>query len=178
MSKIYKILGAGPNILNALYLPAALLVILGILPTLIDPRATSTKLGISGVLLLTFCILMHGQENQIPDVSFLTASEIYLGACFLFMISTLVDIVILNHVFVVLPVSKIDSAQETDEIELDLIDCEGVTSVEEKGTVRIKQFQRQLNVDKMFRNVYLTVFVCFNVVYWIWVWWISKHRDE
>jgi len=156
------------TILVSLYLPAALLVLLGILPTLMEPRSTSTRIGIAGILILTFCILIHGQEKQIPDVSYLTASEIYLGVCFFFMILTLVEIVILNHVFEVLPLSKVASEQKIDEIELDLIDSESFTGTGEKTDAgRVKQFQRQLNVDKKFRIIYITIFVCFNVVYWI-----------
>jgi len=98
------------------YLPATVMVILGGLSTYVDPSSTPARVGMSVTTVLTISTVIQGLKNQLPSVSYLTALDVYLWACFFFLSSTLVEYAYLNYVTVILPHYKV---KMTDDDQLD-----------------------------------------------------------
>lgn len=57
-------------------------------------------MGITSVL--TVSTVIQGLKSQLPKVSYLTALDVYLWVCFLFVGSTLVEYAYINYMTVVL----------------------------------------------------------------------------
>jgi len=68
--------------------------------------------GMSVTTVLTISTVIQGLKNQLPSVSYLTALDVYLWACFFFLSSTLVEYAYLNYVTVILPHYKVKSDDE------------------------------------------------------------------
>merc|ERR1711972_1048211 len=94
------------------YLPATVMVILGGLSTYVDPSSTPARVGMSVTTVLTISTVIQGLKNQLPSVSYLTALDVYLWACFFFLSSTLVEYAYLNYVTVILPHYEVKSEDE------------------------------------------------------------------
>ena len=88
------------------------MVILGGLSTYVDPSSTPARVGMSVTTVLTISTVIQGLKNQLPSVSYLTALDVYLWACFFFLSSTLVEYAYLNYVTVILPHYKVKSEDE------------------------------------------------------------------
>ena len=91
------------------YLPATVMVLLGGLSTYIDAKSSPARVGMGITTVLTISTVITGIKAQLPAVSYLTALDIYLWACFFFVSITLVEYAFLNYYTIVIPRSKSDS---------------------------------------------------------------------
>nr|CAB3248029.1 gamma-aminobutyric acid receptor subunit rho-2-like [Phallusia mammillata] len=78
------------------YFPAMIMVVLAGLGMWIDPRSVPARVSMGVTSVLTISTIITGLKSSLPKVSYLTAMDIYLWVCFLFVFSTVLEFCVLN----------------------------------------------------------------------------------
>nr|XP_018671511.2 gamma-aminobutyric acid receptor subunit rho-2-like [Ciona intestinalis] len=80
------------------YFPALIMVVLAGLGMWIDPRSVPARVALGVTSVLTISTIITGLKASLPKVSYLTAMDIYLWVCFLFVFSTVLEFCCLNFI--------------------------------------------------------------------------------
>nr|CAB3248032.1 gamma-aminobutyric acid receptor subunit rho-2 [Phallusia mammillata] len=78
------------------YFPAMIMVVLAGLGMWIDPSSVPARVSLGVTSVLTISTVITGLKGSLPKVSYLTAMDIYLWVCFLFVFSTVLEFCVLN----------------------------------------------------------------------------------
>jgi len=78
------------------YFPGMIMVILGGLSMFLDAKSVPARVSMGVMTVLTTSTIIQGLKNSLPQVSYLTALDIYLWACFLFVFAAVLEYVALN----------------------------------------------------------------------------------
>ena len=78
------------------YFPAQIMVIIGGLASFVHPSAVSARVGLGITTILTVSTLVQGIKNKAPPVAYMTAMDVYLWVCFLFVASSLTEFIYLS----------------------------------------------------------------------------------
>ncbi|CAK8684626.1 unnamed protein product [Clavelina lepadiformis] len=73
------------------------MVVLAGLGMWLDPRSVPARVTISVTSVLTMSTIINGLKTSLPKVSYLTAMDIYLWICFLFIFATVLEFCVFNH---------------------------------------------------------------------------------
>ncbi|CAK8698666.1 unnamed protein product [Clavelina lepadiformis] len=80
------------------YFPAMIMVVLAGLGMWIDPKSVPARVAMGVTSVLTISTIITGLKATFPKVSYLTAMDIYLWVCFLFVFSTVMEFCVLNFI--------------------------------------------------------------------------------
>jgi len=78
------------------YFPCILMVILGGLSMFLDGKSVPARVSMSAITLLTTATIIQGLKNCQPQVSYMTALDIYLWVCFFFVFVSFLEYVAFN----------------------------------------------------------------------------------
>ncbi|ESP02704.1 hypothetical protein LOTGIDRAFT_138000 [Lottia gigantea] len=78
------------------YVPCALLVVLSWVSFWINREATADRIALGTTTVLTMTILGIENRNDFPKVSYITALDLYIAVCFVFVLSTTVEFAIVH----------------------------------------------------------------------------------
>nr|XP_039258335.1 gamma-aminobutyric acid receptor subunit rho-2-like isoform X1 [Styela clava] len=99
------------------YFPAIIMVILAGLGMWLDPRSVPARVAMGITSVLTISTIITGLKSSLPKVSYLTAMDLYLWACFLFVFATVLEYCVLNYVMTI-QVKKIRRGLKNEEMIL------------------------------------------------------------
>ena len=78
------------------YLPAILMVLLAGFSMWIDAKSVPARITLCVTTVLTIITIIASLKSTMPKVSYLTALDIYLWICFIFVLSTVIEYTCLN----------------------------------------------------------------------------------
>ncbi|XP_059152298.1 gamma-aminobutyric acid receptor alpha-like [Physella acuta] len=87
---------AGYFLIN-LYLPCCLLVVLSWVSFWINREATADRIALGSMTALTMTILGIENKSQLPKVSYITALDVYVALCFVFVIATTLEFAVVHY---------------------------------------------------------------------------------
>nr|XP_002126566.2 gamma-aminobutyric acid receptor subunit rho-1-like [Ciona intestinalis] len=79
------------------YFPALIMVVLAGLGMWIDPRSVPARISLGVTSVLTISTVITGLKTSLPKVSYLTAMDVYLWTCFIFVFSTVLEFCVVNY---------------------------------------------------------------------------------
>nr|XP_002127661.1 gamma-aminobutyric acid receptor subunit rho-2 [Ciona intestinalis] len=133
------------------YFPAMAMVLLAGLGMWVDPKSVPARVALGVTSVLTISTIIAGLKSSLPKVSYLTAMDIYLWACFLFVFSTVLEYCVLNYMMTQAGSEKSQVASTA----MSLRSCWYRTARRDPSSL-----------DGYFRVGYLITFLVFNVAYW------------
>nr|NP_001191487.1 gamma-aminobutyric acid receptor alpha-like precursor [Aplysia californica]AAL37252.1 GABA A receptor alpha subunit [Aplysia californica] len=80
-----------------LYLPCCLLVVLSWASFWINREATADRIALGSTTVLTMTILGIENKSQLPKVSYITALDVYVALCFVFVIATTIEFAVVHY---------------------------------------------------------------------------------
>lgn len=80
------------------YLPAILMVLLAGFSMWIDAKSVPARVTLCVTTVLTIITIIASLKTTMPKVSYLTALDMYLWICFIFVLSTVIEYTVLNTV--------------------------------------------------------------------------------
>ncbi|KAK6172963.1 hypothetical protein SNE40_016511 [Patella caerulea] len=98
------------------YVPCALLVVLSWVSFWINREATADRIALGTTTTLTMTILGIENRNDFPKVSYITALDLYIAVCFVFVLATTVEFAIV-HSFTKYGTGEPFLAESTDDEE-------------------------------------------------------------
>ena len=84
------------------YVPALTMVLIGGLGTFVDPKSSPARVMLGVTSILTIITIIQSTKAQFPMVNYLTALDIYLWTCFLFVGSVLAEFICMSYTTIVL----------------------------------------------------------------------------
>jgi hypothetical protein len=142
------------------YLPSAFIVILSWLSFWLSYREVATRVFVGLLAILATMVIGHGASTTIPRVTFITAMNVWMGVCHLFIFASLVEFI------VVVVLSRRNGSGAN-------IRGEPVVSPEEERAQpqRVVKTEGQDDVSHVgvvSRIAFPLAFIIFNVIYWIY----------
>ncbi|GFN78027.1 gamma-aminobutyric acid receptor subunit alpha-6 [Plakobranchus ocellatus] len=135
-----------------LYLPCCLLVVLSFVSFWINREATAERIALGSTTVLTLTILGIENKSQLPKVSYITALDIYVALCFVFVIATTIEFAVV-HYFTKYGTGEPLMLSSDDESSMDEMSSEDNTSLGslalENGDFTLQDFPwppQQINV--------------------------------
>ncbi|XP_013419259.1 glycine receptor subunit alpha-3 [Lingula anatina] len=162
-----------------LYAPTVVVVLLSFLNFFIDPRAVPARVSIGLITVLTITTQSVSIQDRLPTVSYITAADVWLTACLLFVFGSMLEYTAVN---VLLQKEKkrekkgigalagnINKAFR-DSFSTDLNGSKVDLHVEVNGALGASEFDKpwltMSNVDKVAKFVFFIGFAVFNIIYW------------
>ena len=159
------------------YLPAVVMVLLAGMASFLDPKSSPARVTLGITSVLTIATVIQGMKSLLPQVNYLTALDVYLWVCFFFVCVTLVEYIYLNYYTIVRPSYK---NKRLKARRMTMVNVSGVTSTmnlgREGGSEGLSEHDlRRVQIDSCFRVVYFISFFMFNVWYWFWHFYKTRH---
>ncbi|KFM67672.1 Glutamate-gated chloride channel, partial [Stegodyphus mimosarum] len=148
-----------------LYLPTAALVLLSFVTFGLRSHMTTARFGILMGTLICFFVVNTSASNLIPEISYTTALDVWMGVCVCFIFGVLLELCLV-----------VNMNEKSDQQGLDV---SGDQLTEEKTTHSLLRFTvaplRWLNkystkgqrTDAISRILFPSVFALFNFIYWL-----------
>ncbi|CAG5135697.1 unnamed protein product, partial [Candidula unifasciata] len=80
-----------------LYLPCCLLVVLSWVSFWINREATADRIALGSTTVLTMTIIGIENKSQLPKVSYVTAMDVYVALCYVFVIATTLEFAVVHY---------------------------------------------------------------------------------
>ncbi|CAG5129609.1 unnamed protein product, partial [Candidula unifasciata] len=80
-----------------LYLPCCLLVVLSWVSFWINREATADRIALGSTTVLTMTIIGIENKSQLPKVSYVTAMDVYVALCYVFVIATTIEFAAVHY---------------------------------------------------------------------------------
>ncbi|XP_076821696.1 gamma-aminobutyric acid receptor subunit rho-2-like [Clavelina lepadiformis] len=148
------------------YFPALAMVLLAGLGMWIDPKSAPARVSLGVTSVLTISTIINGLKAILPKVSYLTAMDIYLWVCFIFVFSTVLEFCVLNYLmhkqekFIGRRLSQRSTTSQILSRKTFCL-CDGATGL-----------------DVKFRICYFTTFLVFNIIYWTYYTAVAQHDED
>nr|CAB3248044.1 gamma-aminobutyric acid receptor subunit rho-2 [Phallusia mammillata] len=139
------------------YFPAMSMVTLAGLGMWIDPRSVPARVALGVTSVLTIATIITGMKSSLPKVSYLTAMDIYLWVCFLFVFATVLQFCALNYFM---------KRQQNRKARIHRTSAK--TSFESWRKKICCFSDDPAALDIFFRLGYFITFLLFNVAYWVY----------
>ncbi|XP_062621375.1 glycine receptor subunit alpha-2-like isoform X1 [Saccostrea cucullata] len=152
------------------YVPSCLIVILSWVSFWLNVESTPARISLGLLTVLTMTTQSSGAKASLPRVSYVKAIDIWMSTCLIFVFAALIEFAYVNVLARVEQrrgksvTSNMNEAKEFEEEEKEKKRCWCFRNLEDRERARL--------VDKISRVVFPTVFILFNIIYWIlYVFW-------
>ncbi|KAL3310257.1 hypothetical protein Ciccas_011183 [Cichlidogyrus casuarinus] len=188
MAKFYLKRNTGYFLLQ-IYLPCSLLVVMSWVGFWINREATADRIGLGIMTVLTMVFMGMDNKKDLPRVPYSTALDVYVAACFAFILATIIEFACV-HYFTKVGFGEyypfLNTPQETsvlqrrpsfidklkyydDRLWTGCIAC--ITGSVSYRKYKMKKINSQINsvsrIDRASRLFFPLGFITFNVCYWI-----------
>ncbi|XP_077989437.1 glycine receptor subunit alpha-3-like [Glandiceps talaboti] len=165
-----------------IFIPSFLLVLLSWVSFWINPFASPARISLCITAVLTITTQAIGVHEALPKVSYVTAIDVWMALCLIFVTASLFEYACVNHCLQRFGKSRIKDILSKAGAEIALVDI--TSSSEHRGSgfqrqtnvsdtydieSQIKQHEevaQALRIDRFCRCVFPMSFVAFNLVYW------------
>ncbi|XP_077988485.1 glycine receptor subunit alpha-2-like [Glandiceps talaboti] len=153
------------------FLPSSLLVVLSWVSFWINPEAAPARVALCITTVLTITTMAIAVRDELPKVSYVTAVDVWMSACLLFVFGSLVEFALVNFVST-LGKTKKSKVKLNIDVEKDGND---VAMVEKalNSTLDLGDHKQQRRwkhrasmVDKLARLLFPFMFILFNMFFW------------
>lgn len=142
--------------LYQVYMPSFLIVVISWIPFWLD-RNHHARVGLGVTTVLTITTLITNTMQTLPKVSYLKAIDIYLFTCFVIVFLSLIEYAIVGY---------FEANVEYSE-----------ASIEERHSNDLEaqkdhMLKRTFRLDKQSRVWFPAVFILFNLIYFVYIWYV------
>ena len=154
------------NYIMQIYIPCIMLVIISWLSFWLDPDAISGRVFLEVTTLLLMTVLISGFNSSVAPVSYTKAVDVWTGVCLTFVFGALLEFVLVNYI------SQCHANQDALNQQQEQTNL--MNSLRKR--LLFKFPARSKRIDVISRILFPSMFVLFNLVYWITV--CSKRYNQ
>ncbi|XP_077989577.1 glycine receptor subunit alpha-2-like [Glandiceps talaboti] len=169
------------------FIPTLLLVILSWVSFWINPMASPARVALGVTIVLTVTTQAISVHSILPKVSYITAIDVWMLACLMFVVASLLEYSVVHHLISLEDHNMIGLFQQVlrkltgrkpvaqklyqEQTELQTLNSNACTASTleldpEKQKIARKRELRGLIVDRWSRLLFPLAFLLFNIVYW------------
>ncbi|XP_070543004.1 glycine receptor subunit alpha-1-like isoform X1 [Ptychodera flava] len=169
------------------FIPSLLLVILSWVSFWINPHASPARVALGVTIVLTVTTQAISVHSILPKVSYITAIDIWMLACLMFVVASLLEYALVHHRIsleeyhegsIIKALRKLitssrtssSSSRRLDPSHTELQTLNSVTpsvdtDIERQDSMKSRR-PRGVNIDRCSRILFPTAYMLFNVIYW------------
>ncbi|XP_006815537.2 glycine receptor subunit alpha-1-like [Saccoglossus kowalevskii] len=164
------------------FIPSILLVILSWVSFWINPQAAPARVSLGTTIVLTVTTQAIGVHASIPKVSYATAMDVWMLACLMFVVASLLQYAVVNFVLThkvdnakndlkqmtpVTPIVGFKNDATYNEVNVSFLDYTRRRDMEsQKRRCKTSGNHIAVTIDKFSRVMFPMAFILFNIVYW------------
>ncbi|CAG2117254.1 unnamed protein product, partial [Medioppia subpectinata] len=160
--------------MNQIYIPAFLIVVISWMPFWLDREDTHARVGLGVTTVLTMTTLFTSTNESLPKISYIKAIDVYLFTCFLMVFGSLIEYATVGYFESFIKgrdrysVSAVINPSTGAEGKASNIGANYELNAAPSGvSYQVLYWKSASITDKYSRLIFPTVFIVFNVFYWV-----------
>jgi len=136
------------------YMPSILVLVLSWIQFWMKAKDVQCRVLVGFLSLVSLLMINHQAADHSPEASYMTALDLWIGVCFFFIFSSLIELVIV-----------INTDRSSSEAENKVSD--GTTGKASSKILKVIWSQEGVNkIDRLSRLIFPALFILFIVIYW------------